>query len=36
MIHGMRRELTQIGIEETRTPEEVVAAIENTKGTLMV
>jgi putative YphP/YqiW family bacilliredoxin len=36
MIHGMRRELTQIGIEETRTPEEVVEAIEKTKGTLMI
>ncbi|MCS6873058.1 MAG: BrxA/BrxB family bacilliredoxin [Pyrinomonadaceae bacterium] len=36
MIQGMRRELTQIGIEETRTPEQVVEAIENTKGILMV
>lgn len=36
MIQGMRRELTQLGIEETRTPEQVVEAIENTKGTLMI
>lgn len=36
MIQGMRRELTQIGIEETRTPEQVVEAIEKTRGTLMV
>lgn len=36
MIHGMRQELTQLGIEETKTPEQVKEAIENTEGTLMV
>jgi putative YphP/YqiW family bacilliredoxin len=36
MIHGMRQELAQLGIEETKTPEQVREAIENTKGTLMV
>ena len=36
MIHGMRQELSNLGIEETKTPEEVVSAVENTKGTLMV
>lgn len=36
MIHGMRQELAQLGIEETKTPEAVKAAVENTKGTLMV
>ena len=36
MIHGMRQELAQLGIEETKTPEAVAAAVENTKGTLMV
>lgn len=36
MIHGMRNELAQLGIEETKTPEEVQAAVENTKGTVMV
>ena len=36
MIHGMRQELTQLGIEETKTPEEVKEAVENTDGTLMV
>lgn len=32
----MRQELAQLGIEETKTPEQVREAIENTKGTLMV
>jgi putative YphP/YqiW family bacilliredoxin len=32
----MRQELAQLGIEETKTPEQVKDAIENTKGTLMV
>jgi putative YphP/YqiW family bacilliredoxin len=32
----MRAELTQLGVEETRTPEAVDAAIQNTKGTVMV
>ncbi len=36
MIHGMRQELTQLGIEETKTPEAVKEAVENTDGTLMV
>lgn len=36
MIHGMRQELAKLGIEETKTPEEVTAAVENTDGTLMV
>jgi putative YphP/YqiW family bacilliredoxin len=36
MIHGMRAELEQLGIEETKTPEAVKDAVENTDGTLMV
>jgi putative YphP/YqiW family bacilliredoxin len=36
MIHGMRQELAQLGIEETKTPEDVTQAVENTQGTLMV
>lgn len=36
MIHGMRAELAQLGIEETKTPEEVKDAVENTDGTVMV
>lgn len=36
MIHGMRQELAQLGIEETRTPEAVADAVANTDGTLMV
>ena len=36
MIHGMRAELAQLGIEETKTPEAVKEAVENTDGTLMV
>ena len=36
MIHGMRQELAQLGIEETKTPEEVKEAVESTDGTLMV
>jgi putative YphP/YqiW family bacilliredoxin len=36
MIHGMRQELAQLGIEETKTPEEVKEAVENTDGTVMV
>jgi putative YphP/YqiW family bacilliredoxin len=32
----MRQELSRLGIEETKTPEEVIDAVENTKGTLMV
>jgi len=36
MIHGMRAELAQLGIEETKSPEAVKEAVENTDGTLMV
>lgn len=36
MIHGMRQELAQLGIEETKTTEAVDAAVKNTDGTLMV
>lgn len=36
MIQGMRQELTRLGVEETRTPEQVTDAVENTEGTLMV
>ena len=36
MIHGMRAELAQLGIEETKTPEEVTAAVEGTPGTLLI
>ena len=36
MIHGMRQELAQLGIEETKTPEQVKEAVEKTEGTLMV
>ena len=36
LIKPMREDLTQAGIEETRTPEQVEAAIRETKGTLLV
>jgi putative YphP/YqiW family bacilliredoxin len=36
MIYGMRQELAQLGIEETKTTEEVNDAVKNTDGTLMV
>ena len=36
MIHGMRAELAQLGIEETKTTEAVAEAVKNTDGTLMV
>ena len=36
MIHGMRQELAQLGIEETKTTEAVNDAVKNTDGTLMV
>lgn len=36
MITGMRQELAQLGIEETKTPEAVKSAVENTNGTVMV
>ena len=32
----MRAELAQLGIEETKTPEDVKSAVENTDGTVMV
>lgn len=36
MIHGMRQELANLGIEETKTTEAVEAAVADTDGTLMV
>ena len=36
MIHGMRAELAQLGIEEAKTTEAVDEAVKNTDGTLMV
>ena len=36
LIKPMREDLTNIGIRETRTPEEVDAALANAKGTMMV
>lgn len=36
MIRPMREELTRLGVEELRTPEEVDAALQNAKGTVMV
>ena len=36
MIHGMRQELSQLGIEEATTTEAVNEAVKNTDGTLMV
>ncbi len=36
MIHGMRAELAQLGVEETKTSEAVDEAVKNTDGTLMV
>ena len=36
MIQGMRQELSNLGIEETKTTEEVKEAIEGTEGTLMI
>ena len=36
MIQGMRQELAQLGIEETKTSEAVEDAIKNTDGTVMV
>src|SRR5262245_65329931 len=36
MIHPMRTELAQLGIEETKTSEAVDEAVKNTEGTLMV
>jgi putative YphP/YqiW family bacilliredoxin len=36
MIHGMREELSRLGIEETKTSEAVKQAVEDTEGTVMV
>ncbi len=36
MIHGMRAELAELGIEEAKTTEAVDEAVKNTDGTLMV
>ena len=36
MIQGMRQELSQLGIEETKNPKDVENAFKNTEGTLMV
>jgi putative YphP/YqiW family bacilliredoxin len=36
LIKPMREDLTRLGVEEARTPEQVEDAITNTKGTLMV
>ncbi|HSS21710.1 MAG TPA: BrxA/BrxB family bacilliredoxin [Pyrinomonadaceae bacterium] len=36
MIRPMREELTRIGVEEMRTPEDVQRTLENSSGTVMV
>ena len=36
MIRPMREELTRIGVEELRTPDDVQKTIEDSKGTVMV
>jgi len=36
MIRPMREELTSIGVEELRTPEQVEETLNNSKGTVMV
>jgi len=36
MVVPMREELTRVGVQEARTPDEVDAAIKEKKGTLMV
>ena len=36
MIRPMREELTRLGVEELKTPEQVDEAIRNTQGTMMV
>ena len=36
LIKGMREDLTNLGIRETRTPEAVDAAVANAKGSIMV
>lgn len=36
MVVPMREELTRLGVQEARTPEEVEAAVSKNRGTLMV
>lgn len=36
MIRPMREDLTRLGVEELRTPEDVDSTVNNSKGTLMV
>ncbi len=36
MIRPMREELTRIGVEELRTPDDVEQTLENSQGTVMV
>ena len=36
MIRPMREELTRIGVEELRTPEQVEETIKNSQGTVMI
>ena len=36
LIKPMREDLTRLGVEETRTPEQVDAAVKDTDGALMV
>ncbi|HUQ34316.1 MAG TPA: BrxA/BrxB family bacilliredoxin, partial [Pyrinomonadaceae bacterium] len=36
MIRPMREELTRLGVEELKTPEQVDAALADSQGTLMV
>jgi putative YphP/YqiW family bacilliredoxin len=36
MIRPMREDLTRLGVEELKTPEEVDETVRNSKGTLMV
>jgi putative YphP/YqiW family bacilliredoxin len=36
LIKPMREDLTRLGVEETRTPEELDQVVKNTKGTVMV
>lgn len=36
MVQPMRDELTRIGVEELRTPEEVSAALDDMKGTTLI
>lgn len=36
MIRSMREELTRLGVEELKTPEQVDAALKDSKGTVMV